>query len=155
MQLNSSNQHAVELHRAESLKILRLLTWPANFQILCNFKIYYPVHNTQLMIPVLGHLIPIHIFTNMTLKYSLTCTSVYTQIPWSASSLYTLYMHFSFSISVTVSPAYLISLDFIILISFGKQNKLRRFSLMNFLHPPITVFLIDPKILSSTVCSKH
>jgi hypothetical protein len=58
-----------------------------------------------------------------------------------------------FSAIRATCPAYLIFLDFIILMILAEENKLWISSLCSFLHPPVTPSLCDPNILLNTLFS--
>ena len=76
------------------------------------------------------------------------------------SSKWSLYLRFPLYASLLSSicatcPTQIILFDLITLIIFGEKYRALSSSLCSFLHSPVTLSLIDPHILLSTLFSKH
>jgi hypothetical protein len=126
-------------------------------RLLWNQKFHCRIHKRLTLVIVLSQLKPLHTYTSYLYKihFNIIILSTLRRSEWSLLLMFIEYIFHVFIISsmCATCPAYLILLVLITILTglFGEEYKLWRYSLCNFLHPPVTSYLLGLNILLSTL----
>jgi len=151
-----SKKETNELHKAESL---RSYSHPASQEIpylLWNLKVYYHVHNSLPLVPILSQMKPVHALPSylrsILILFSNLCPGLPNGLFPSGFPTKILYAFHTSPLGTTCHTHFIL-LDLITLIIFSEECKLWSSPLFSFLQIPFTSFLLGPNILLSTMSS--